>query len=294
MKAAVLTDGTFELPERILSRDDHFGFYLSINFADGKTINQQITDDEMVKFYDMIDAAEQLPTTSQVRLPDLYDIYDRLVAEGYDTAFVAVIATGLSGTVNTLQNVAQEYADKIDTRVIVKSTVANGATNVAVHLFEAIDEGLDVDTIEQRMRWLDDHQNQWAIVGDINHLVKGGRASRFAGFLGNLVRIVPLIKAEDDGGLNLAGKAHTTKRAMKKIIQWIEEDVEQFPNGGTIQIFHADNEAGAEEMKAKLQEALPDNFDYTIEWLNPVIGLHVGRGTLGFTVMPDMSNYEGQ
>ncbi|MCI5775314.1 MAG: DegV family EDD domain-containing protein [Aerococcus sp.] len=292
MKAAVLTDGTFELPQHIMDRADHFGFNLSINFANGETINQNINDDEMIKFYDMIDEADQLPTTSQVPLTDLYAIYDQLVEEGYDTVFVAVIPTGLSGTLNSIQNVARDYEDKISTRILSHRSIVNALSHLTLCLYDDIDQGLDADTIEKRMNWLDSTHKQWAIVGSMDQLVKGGRASRFAGFMGNLMHIVPLVKSEEDGGLNLAGKAHTVKRAAKKIIQLIEEEVKQYPEGGTIQIFQADNMAGAKEVEAELKKMLPDNFDTTIEWLSPVIAVHIGRGTVGFSVLPNMANYK--
>ncbi|MDO4680699.1 MAG: DegV family protein [Aerococcus sp.] len=290
MKAAILTDGTFALPQDLSTRHDIFEFKLLISFEDGETLEGNYDEKEMETFYHRLEKSKELPKTSQVRPADLYRLFDQVVAEDFDTLYVLAIPSALSGTVQTIQSVAQEYNDRIQTHILNRHSVAGTIAPLVALTAQYIDEGKSPDYIVPRIQWLDQQQGIWAAVASLDNLVKGGRASRFSGFLGNLFHIIPIIKSAPDGGLELAEKTRTSKQAYNKITAEMLEEAKQYPAGVTFQILHADNDKDAQKVKAMLNEAMPDT-PVEIVWLSSVIGIHVGPGTLAFSCLPNIDNY---
>ncbi|MDO4670893.1 MAG: DegV family protein [Aerococcus sp.] len=291
MKAAILTDGTFALPDTLTNRNDIFEFKLLISFADGETLEGQYDTDEMEKFYHRLEQSKELPKTSQVRPAELYQLFDRMVAEGFDTLFVLAIPSGLSGTAQTIQGVAREYEDRIQTHLLSHRSIASTIVPLVALTAQYIDEGRDIHSIIERVRWVDQHQAAWASVASLDSLVKSGRASRFSGFLGNLFHVIPIIKSALDGGLELSEKTRTQKQAYNKIVAAMVEDAKRYPGSVAFQIMHADNRADADKVKAMLNEVMPE-APVEIVWLSSVIGVHIGPGSLAFGCLPGVDNYD--
>lgn len=290
MKAAILTDGTFALPDNLADRSDIFEFKLQISFEDGETMAGNYDALEMAKFYQRLKDSKELPKTSQVSPAELYQLFDQITAAGFDTLFVLAIPTGLSGTVQTVQSVALEYADRLTTYILNKRSIASSINHLVALTVQYMDEERSAEEIVKRIRWIDERQAAWAAVASLDSLVKGGRASRFSAFLGNLFHVVPIIKSAADGGLELTEKTRTLKQAYHRVVADMVAEAEPYDQGVTFQIMHADNQADAEKVKGLLEAALP-NTPVDIVWLSTVIGVHVGPGTLAFACLPNAENY---
>ena len=79
---------------------------------------------------------------------------------------------------------------------------------------------------------------------------------------------VPLFKAQlKNADIN------DIKAIYKKYQTLADDNAEVF-------IFHANNERGAESLKAMIQEQFP-HINPRIEWVGPVVGLYSGPGCVG-------------
>ena len=59
----------------------------------------------------------------------------------------------------------------------------------------------------------------YVTVDDRNHLYRGGRISRSSAVLGSMVGIKPVIRINDEGKLEVIGKARGRKKAVQTIIE---------------------------------------------------------------------------
>lgn len=74
-------------------------------------------------------------------------------------------------------------------------------------------------------------------------------------------------------------KIRTKKKALKRINQLFEEDaVTGVPIKATV--IHANREAEAIEWKHQLESRF-ENVEVTVSYFGPVIGTHIGEGSLG-------------
>lgn len=107
----------------------------------------------------------------------------------------------------------------------------------------------------------------------LEYLRRGGRISAAAALLGSVLRIAPVLTA-DDGETGVAGKARTHGRALEVITRLMKSDVERC---GIKQVFVqtiADVTHGVEFARTHIEPIV--KRDVPVVPIGPVIGLHVG------------------
>jgi len=116
------------------------------------------------------------------------------------------------------------------------------------------------------------------MVDDLSHLQRGGRLSSAQALIGSLLQVKPLLHFEEKVIVPFE-KIRTRKKAMKRIVELLEEDVKS-GDPYRAAIIHANREEEANEWKAEL-EALFPNVEFMISYFGPVIGTHLGEGSMG-------------
>ena len=114
----------------------------------------------------------------------------------------------------------------------------------------------------------------------IEYLVRGGRASRFQGFVGGLLNLRPILHL--DGGLVVPrDRVRTRARSIERLVALVAEDA---PSGrlGHVGLMHAE----APDARDELRRQMAARFEVA-EWLEveigPVLGTHAGPGAIGVT-----------
>lgn len=115
------------------------------------------------------------------------------------------------------------------------------------------------------------------MVDDLAHLQRGGRLSGAQALIGSLLQVKPILHF-DDKVIVPFEKIRTRKKAMRRIVEMLKEDAAKMPLEAAI--IHANRPEDAEKWRAELQEELPE-VDFTISHFGPVIGTHLGEGSLG-------------
>lgn len=290
MKAAILTDSTATLNDRLLNHPDIYYVSLQLHFSSGETFIESEDRSILPEFYHRLKNAKELPKTSQPRPQDFYAIYEELVDKGYDTVFFIPLSAVLSGTSQTGQSVASEFEDQIKTYVIDTGRAATPLRYLVSQALDLVEAGAEPEEVVVKIKWLNAHTTIWALVGDINNLVKGGRASRAQGLLGSLLKIVPLIEFDQEGNISVLAKVRTKRKALMKLADAFIEEAKKYSQGYKVTIAHADDESGAKELADLIREKLPD-IEIEFDWLTPVVGTHGGTGTLATAVLPSLKNY---
>ncbi|WP_195856762.1 DegV family protein [Aerococcus urinae] len=290
MKAAILTDSTATLNDRLLNHPDIYYVSLQLHFSSGETFIESEDRSILPEFYHRLKNAKELPKTSQARPQDFYAIYEELVDKGYDTVFFIPLSAVLSGTSQTGQSVASEFEDQIKTYVIDTGRAATPLRYLVSQALDLVEAGAEPEEVVTKIKWLNAHTTIWALVGDINNLVKGGRASRAQGLLGSLLKIVPLIEFDQEGNISVLAKVRTKRKALMKLADAFIEEAKKYSQGYKGTIAHADDESGAKELADLIREKLPD-IEIEFDWLTPVVGTHGGTGTLATAVLPSLKNY---
>jgi DegV family protein with EDD domain len=267
-------------PEQLAGLDVHL-VPLTINL-DGKTYVSGV-DVGPGEFYELLTAAEGMPTTSLPSPGDFAELYRELAKE--DPEILSVhISSGLSSTINA----AREGAKLVpEAQVTLFDTMTlSGAEGWQVEAAaRAAAAGWSVERTVEMLEQIRTVTETIFTLSDLKYLIHGGRISHIRGLVASVLKIKPMIGvSKEDGRYYERGKARTFDRAVAKLVSVMEEDV---PAGSAIrsQVLHAMNPEGAE----RLWELVDQRFDCT--WLPtgpiaPVLGAHTGPSLVGVAYAP--------
>ncbi len=186
-------------------------------------------------------------------------------------------STDVSGTVRSAIVAARDFP-QADIRVLDTRCVASPLASMVQLAAEWAYAGLDVDTIETRLRQMIPRCRIYFLVATLDYLAKGGRIGGAAALLGSVLQIKPILQLHD-GKVDQFERERTHKRALRRLIEIV---CEQYPKGanGYLTVMHANVPDQAQSLAAELGSQLAVK-DVPIYDVPPAIVTHGGPGILG-------------
>ncbi|HOI47624.1 MAG TPA: DegV family protein [Bacilli bacterium] len=250
----------------------------TVNFGEEILVDGiDITADQ---FYKRIMETGEIPSTSMAALGDVMDLFEKLIAEGYTDLIHFPISFALSGGGPSVLKTGEEYADKIRTNVVDTKSAVYLQGFMALEAKRMADAGASVEQILAHVNKLVESQRAYFVVDNLNYLVKNGRLSGAAGFLGGMLKIKPVLELNKEGRIVSKEKIKTHRKAIERIVELILEDT-KYAKKIKLMVFHSSREDGAKELAETLKQARPDVSDIEIHFITPAVGAHVGYGVLG-------------
>ena len=280
MKLAVITDSSAFLSDSLRGNDHLFVLDIPVVIA-GETYveGKNLTASE---FYEKMAAADDLPKTSQPSVAELEEMLTRLAGEDYTHVLGLFLSSGISGFYQNIQYLKDEFPDLKIAFPDSKITSAPLGLMVENALTWAA-EGQDFEEILIKIQRQIDGTSAFIMVDDLNHLVKGGRLSNGAAILGNLLSIKPILYFNAAGVIEVFEKIRTEKKAIKRLIEVVEEKTASASY--QIIVIHGNAEEKAESLRQQLIEAgIAD--DISLATFGSVIGTHLGEGSVALAYIP--------
>ena len=221
--------------------------------------------------------------TSQVGLSEYIDHFRKYLQEGKDVLH-CTLSTGISGTYNAAVLAAKQLRDEFPDRKIyvIDSLAASSGYGLLMEgVADKRDEGLSV---EELAKWTEEHKLNvvhWFFSTDLTFYIRGGRVSKTAGFVGQVLSICPLLNVDFKGRLIPREKVRTKKKVLKRQLEKMIELADDGVNySGKCFISNSDPEAGL-EMKKMVEETFPNIKDGVQMFpIGATIGAHTGPGTV--------------
>lgn len=276
-KVAVITDSTSYIPEHIRSEKNIVMIPLNVVF-DKETYKEE-AEIKADDFYEMVSKEEALPKTSQPAIGELVELLEEL-AENYEEAVMITLSSGISGTYQSAV-AAGEMVEGIKLHVFDSEISCSPQAFYVLKAAELASEGANGHEIMNRLLEMKNNGiPAYFLVDDLNHLHRGGRLNTAQLFVGNLLQIKPILHFEDKKIVPFE-KVRTKKKALKRIFDIMDEDL--LPEDTvTISVIHAKREDDAVEIAEELRQKFV-NADVGVSYFGPVIGTHLGEGSLGIT-----------
>lgn len=255
-------------------------FHISIDGKDylddmGKTVQPEALFDRMLSGANV--------KTSQIAAGEYMDFFRNYLDQGLDILHVS-ISSGISGTYNSAllarDLLKEEYPDR--KILLIDSLCASSGYGFFVDaLADRRDQGASLDElynwgIDRRM-----NVQHWFYTTDLRFFIRGGRISKTAGAIGQVLGVCPLLCVDKEGKLALMEKVRTKKRVLKRTVDIMEQMAEGGKDySGKCFICHSDPK---EAMKIK--EAIRDHFpnlngEPVVFPIGVTIGCHTGPGTI--------------
>ena len=278
----LIVDSCCDLPFEVLDRPgvDLIRFpYIQDGVEHVDDMYQSITPRE---FYDLMrDKKTQPPTTSQIPLQLLDEVFRRALESGVPTVYIA-FTSGLSGSFDTAQMMAENLAGEYPQGKLymVDSQLASIAEGLLV--YEAIaqrDKGL---TAEEMVAWAEEARyfvNAQFMVDDLDSLRRGGRIPANVAKVGSKLDVKPLLGFDLHGKLSLTGVARGRKKGIRQLIEYYTKRFDPMQTTRQVVIAHADCPKDAQRLSESLEKEDPGVLVLESN-IGPVIGSHVGPGML--------------
>lgn len=278
-KIAILTDSCCDVPKQYADQYDVFVLPLKVIYKDKEFLDGvSITPQEV---YESMET--EIPSTS---LPDgksIIDMFASIKEKGYEKVLCITLSSGLSGTNNMINLIAQDI-EGLEIIVIDTKNIAVGA---GFHVLAAAHEIERGATFEQLVQFTNNalsHSSVFFVVKTLEYLQKGGRIGLLTSLVGNALNLKPIISCNDDGiYYNVAkvrGRKYSISKAMDLAIKKAEGHKKIY-----LCVCHGDAQEEANEVKQYLVDHIDCEVLELLEGqISPCLGVHTGPGLIGIGV----------
>ncbi|HDR3346861.1 TPA: DegV family protein [Bacillus cereus] len=215
-------------------------------------------------------------------LPSLETFQEKFVSyakEGNPCIYLA-FSSELSGTYQSSvvikEEVKETYAN-LDLEIIDTKCASLGQGLVVLEAAKMAKDGASKEDILKRVDFLMSHMEHIFTVADLQYLVRGGRLSKVAGFIGGLLNIKPILNVEE-GKLVPLEKVRGKKKVLSRIVDIMEERGKDL-KAQTIGMTHGDDLETAEALKALITERFGCEV-FIVNTIGAAIGAHTGPGVI--------------
>lgn len=228
-------------------------------------------------FYEKFKSLDEMPATSQATPDILEDMYRAL---GKENQIIHItIPANSSGIVNTARMIAGELKEEgFDITIIDSSLYSYGIGSNVIAAAEMAENGATKDEIVAYLKERFEKDKVYFIVDDLTYLKKGGRIKATTMVVSSVLDIKPILWS-NDGKVEAFAKVKGLKRAIAKIVDYVEENIDD-PQNAEIDIMHADAPEKAEILKKMIEDRISPKSIRVAE-VGPIITCHAGVGVFG-------------
>ncbi|WP_147803796.1 DegV family protein [Alkalicoccus halolimnae] len=280
-KIAIVTDSTAYIPEEIREKNNITMVPLNVIF--GEEVYREEWDITGEDFYYKMKNTDKLPTTSQPSI-GLFEETFRELAADHDEIIVVTLSSGISGTYQTAVAAGSMF-DGLPVHVFDTEISCMVQGFYALEAAKLAGENASSADILKRLEALRSRTKAYFMADDLSHLHRGGRLNGAQLFIGSMLKVKPVLHFENKKIVPYE-KVRTEKKALAKIKALLHEEARHgLPLH--IAVIHANRQEKAEQLAEEIRLEYPESTVY-ISHFGPVIGTHIGEGSLGIGWM-DMS-----
>lgn len=282
MKTAVITDSASYLDPKVAEAAGIRVVPITVIFGTQTYLeNVEITSET---FYQRMREEKAMPSTAQVTMMQMQEQFDQLIEEGYDEVVCIHLSSGITTFLQNLTAYAPTVKD-IKVYPFDSQMASEGEAWLALLAAKMAKAGKTAAEILPALEKLRDSTHVYFVVDDLSHLLRTGRITNSSAFVGNLLRIKPILTFED-GKIVALTKERTAKRAFQRVKQDFTESLITETQPVRVGIIDANNPAGSamwmsDLTGSDLQTAAGKTAQFEVAHIGPSIGVHTGEKVMG-------------
>ena len=277
-KIAIVTDSTSDLAPEMIKE---FGIeiiplhvlYKDREYLDGVNISP-------AEVYNNMDI--EVPTTSLPSPSEIYNLFNRLREAKVTHVLSMHISSGLSGTYETVCQVAKEYKEMV-IEVLDSKSLSMGLGFPVLEAARRLRNSTDFQGVVNLAKTVSQHTKLYFVLSTLVYLKRGGRIGYVSGTLGELLNIKPIISVNSEGKYITSAKVRGRDQSLKKLYALLVENTQE--GRYNVAIVHGGAEQEARSLWQKVRE-LPNIKDLLFNQISPVMGVHTGPGLVGIIISP--------
>ena len=238
--------------------------------------------DNPQEFYKMLEKTEKC-STSCVNTQTYLEKFSEYVNNGYDVVYIG-LSGGMSSSINNAKLVAAELNKQNGEHVWVVDSLT-GSFGIAMLINKAVGLRNNQKSAKQIFEELEEIKYKKLpifVPGDVQFLMRSGRINRFVASIGSLLKISPILSADEQGVLKMVEKCLGYKKAIRSLQNMILSKAD-LDTAETIYIGHTGKEAEAKEF-AEFLKGVTKNKEIKIGYIDYTMGCSCGPNTLAIFV----------
>lgn len=225
-------------------------------------------------------------STSQPSPGEIMDLWDRILADGYDQIVYIPMSSGLSGTCQSARQFALDYDGKV--QVVDNHRISVTQKESVLSACRLAEQGMDAGAIKAYLEERAFEASIYITVDSLEYLKKGGRITPAVAAFATILNLKPVLTIQGDK-LDTFRKARGMRAAEECMVEALRQDRQtrftDVPDSG-LQIDTAgtfEDPEQAERWRLQVQEAFP-NAVVEYSHLPCSIACHVGRNAAGIAI----------
>ncbi len=268
-------------PEWLKKKNIHYALFNyildDINYKDDMW--QTMTPDA---FFAKVEAGAN-SSTSMVSIGEYMDFFRPFLENGRDVLHVC-LSSGITSSVESARQAATILREDFPERklFIVDSLCASAGYGLLVDkMAELRDMGFSIEDVRD---WAEENRREvihWFFVHDLKYLIKGGRVSKAAGAVGQMLNICPLMNVDNEGRLAPQEKIRTKKKVIRRTVEKMKEDAKGGVKYDNTCFISCTDPVAGEELKRQVEEEFPNmKGKVKLFRIGATIATHTGPGTV--------------
>jgi DegV family protein with EDD domain len=268
----IVTDSTADLPPELAAALGITVVPLQVAF--GNEVYRDGVDLTPEQFYAKLPGSPVMPKTSQPSVGTFEAVYERLCRDT-DSILSIHISSSLSGTCGSAVIARDTFRNRCNIEVVDSRLASMGLGLVVLECARLARDGASLRELDHHAKRMIPNVHILFAVETLEYLQRGGRIGRAQALVGSLLSIKPLLKIEE-GEVRPVEKVRTRLKALDRLVEFVElfADVKQ------LAVVHA---AATDDVQTFLKriEPLVPREKVLVSQMGPVVGTHVGPGTIG-------------
>ncbi|HLR81161.1 MAG TPA: DegV family protein [Bacillota bacterium] len=284
MDIQLMTDGGADLPKRLREELDVAIVPLYLHFEDGE-YKSGVTID-LPTFLKKVRETKKLPQSSAPSPNDFYEAYKKV--EPDKPILMLSMTKGLSSTYEHAVLGKQMLLEEQPHRTIEVINTKTASCGIALLLHETkkkIDAGYTFDELVTHLHERVEQTATLFVLKTLENLILGGRLDRVTGAIAKTLRIKLLMRASEDGEIEVTEKVRGNKKSIRRFIEQIGE-ISKNIEDKVITMSHCNTEKRAKTVLAEIMSKYPFKDGYIME-TGPLIATYGGEGALVISFFKD-------
>lgn len=284
MNIQLMADGGADIPQQLIEQLQLEIVPLYLNFSDGEyktgvTLN-------LPEFHRKVNEMNEVPLSSAPSPNDFYEAYKKVPK---DRAIIMLsISKELSSTYQNAVSAKDMLLEEEPERkiAVINTKTASGAVALLLHdLNEKIQTGYTFEQLVSHAEEQVEHTVTLFVLQTLDNLVRGGRISKVTGKIAKTLSIKLLMRASDQGTIEVTEKVRGDKKALSRFVQQIGEYTKNAENKNLFM-----THCNAESRATKLLNEIKEKYSFKETFLSdigPIIATHGGEGAIVIAFFKD-------
>lgn len=276
MAIKIVTDSTSYISDEYIKKYDIK--LVSLNVIINGVSSREV-DIENEVFYEEIKNSKEIPKSSQPIPEEMLNTFREIVEDG-DSIVGIFLSSKMSGTysnANMIKDMILEDYPDAEIHILDSKTNCMQMGFAVIEAARTASEGKSINEVINAANHVINNSRFLFTPETLEYLKKGGRIGGAAALFGNVLQIKPILTVVN-GETSVFKKVRTRKKAIEEIVKTVLEEIES-KGFGDIVVHHIN----CQEDGLKLAKALENKLGKKVEIqsIGPVIGVHVGPGSIG-------------